>query len=217
MIWQRLSPEWRYCIEDAWVAYCHGSLPHGAVVVDAQGNIVGRGRNRVREHTTEGAQLAGKRIAHAEINALIAMNTDWRSTDIYTCKLYSTIEPCPMCIGAVLMSHMKAVHYAVRDSGAGGSSLVDKTSFFKSMNIAISGSEDAELEIILMAIQVEATLSQNHPQADVWIEKMSSGVPLGAKLGYQLFETKSLMQWKEEAKEAAFVLDQIHEQLLQIL
>jgi tRNA(adenine34) deaminase len=198
------------------MAYCYGSLPHGAVITDARGNVVARGRNRVREQTTEGSQLAGKRIAHAEINALIDMAMDWRAVDIYDCKLYSSIEPCPMCIGAVLMSHMKEVHYAVRDSGAGGTSLIDKTPFFRSNNIQVIGSQDSELETVLMAIQVEATLSQAHPNPEAWIEKMSSGVPLGARLGYQLFETRSLIQWKEEAQEPAFVLDRIHERLMRI-
>lgn len=216
MIWQNLSQEWKWCIEGAWEAYCHGSLPHGAVITDAQGNIVARGRNRVREQATEGMQIAGKRIAHAEINALLDMKMDWRTTDIYNCKLYSSIEPCPMCIGAVLMSHMKEVHYAVRDSGAGGTSLIDKTPFFRSSNVQVIGSQDPELEIILMAIQVEATLSQAHPNPEAWIEKMSSGVPLGARLGYQLFEKGLLVQWKEEGQEAAFVLDGVHERLMQV-
>ena len=121
-----------------------------------------------------------------------------------------------MCIGAVLMSHMKEVHYAVRDSGAGGTSLIDKTPFFRSTNIQISGSQDPELDTILMAIQVEATLSQAHPNPEAWIEKMASAVPLGAKLGYQLFAARSLIQWKEEAREPAFVLDQSQERLVQI-
>ncbi|HYU76351.1 MAG TPA: nucleoside deaminase [Ktedonobacteraceae bacterium] len=214
MIWQRLSLEWQYCIEGAWAAYCHGSLPHGAVVVDAQGNIVARGRNRIREQTTEGRQLAGNRLAHAEMNALLEL--DWRAVNVYGCKLYSTIQPCPMCIGAVRMAHMQEVHYAGRDNGAGATSLIDKTPFFESGNIRVFGSEDPELEILLMAIQVEATFSQSHPNAAEWVELMSSGVSLGAKLGTELFATGLLQQWKEEKKEAAFVLDQLHEQPLHL-
>ncbi len=214
MIWQRLSHEWRCCIEGAWAAYCHGSLPHGAVITDAQGNVVSHGRNRIREQTTEGGQLAGNRLAHAEMNALVAM--DWRTVDVYSCKLYSIIEPCPMCIGAVRMAHMQEVHYAVRDGGAGGASLVDKTLFLKSGNIHVVGSEDPELEAVLMAVQVEATLSQSHPNATEWIDQLSRGIPIAARLGNELFATQLLRQWKDEAKEAAFVLDQLHEQFLQL-
>jgi len=67
-----------------------------------------------------------------------------------------------------------------------------------------------------MAIQVEATFSQSHPNAAEWVELMSSGVSPGAKLGTELFATGLLQQWKEEKKEAAFVLDQLHEQPLHL-
>jgi tRNA(adenine34) deaminase len=87
VIWERLSPIWQCCIEEAWAAYCHGSLPHGAVVTDAQGNIVGKGRNRIRERSAEGRQFAANRLAHAELNALVDM--DWRAVDVYGCKLSS--------------------------------------------------------------------------------------------------------------------------------
>ena len=214
MIWQRLSQVWQCCAEEAWEAYRYGSLPHGAVIADAQGAIVAHGRNRIREQTAEGRQFARNRLAHAELNALFEL--DWYRVNVKECKLYSLIEPCPMCIGAVRMAHMKEVHFAARDGGSGGTSLIDKTPFFKSGNIQVFGPEDPELEIVLMAVFVEATLSQSHPDAGDWIKQLSSSVPLGAKLGYQLFETKSLLTWKDEAKEAAFVLDQIHEQLLQL-
>ena len=155
------------------------------MVTDAQGNIVGKGRNRIRERSAEGRQFAANRLAHAELNALFDM--DWYAVDVYGCKLYSIIEPCPMCIGAVRMAHMQEVHYAVRDSGAGAVSLIDKTPFFASAPISIFDPEDAELEVLLMALQVEATYSQAHPNPDAWINLLSSAVPLGATLGKQLF------------------------------
>lgn len=210
-MWQRLSQVWQYCVEEAWAAYCGGSLPHGAVITDAQGQVVARGRNRIREQIHEGRQLAGNRLAHAEMNALLEL--DWRGVDVYSCKLYSIIEPCPMCIGAVRMAHMKEVHYAVRDGGAGGTSLIDKTPFFKDGNITIFGSQDRELELVLMAVQIEATFSQAHPNPEAWIAQLARDLPLAETFGKQLFTTKQLVQWKDEQKDAAFVIDQLYEQL----
>ena len=214
MIWQHLSHIWQCCVEEARASYCHGSLPHGAVVTDSEGNIVSHGRNRIREKTAEGRQFAGNRLAHAELNALVAL--DWSAVNVYGCKLYSIIEPCPMCIGAVRMAHMQEVHYAVRDGGAGATSLIDKTPFFESGNIAVFGSVNSELELALMALQVEATLSQAHPKPWEWINLLAKDLPIAVTLGKQLFEERLLLQWKEEAKEPAFVLDQIHEHLLRI-
>ena len=88
-----------------------GEAPVGCVVVDAGGAIIGRGRNR-REHT----KLA---TAHAELEAIAeACKTcgDWRLSE---CSLYVTLEPCPMCAGAVIMSRIGRVFYGARDSLTG--------------------------------------------------------------------------------------------------
>jgi tRNA(adenine34) deaminase len=184
-------------------------------VTDAEGNIVSHGRNRIREKKAEGREFAGNRLAHAELNALVAL--DWSAVNVYGCKLYSIIEPCPMCIGALRMAHMREIHYAVRDSGAGATSLIDKTPFFESGQIAVFGSEDAELEQVLMALQVEATLSQKHPQPWDWIHQLARELPRSITLGNQLFEERLLVRWQEEAREAPFVLDQMHERFLSLL
>lgn len=212
MIWQRLSPIWQACFEEAWSAYCHGSLPHGAVVVDANGRIVSRGRNRIREKGAEGREFAGNRLAHAELNALVAL--DWSAVDIYSCQLYSTIEPCPMCVGAVRMTHMQSLHYAARDGGAGATSLTERPPYFQQhKDIEICAPTDADLELTLMALQVESTLSQAHPKPWEWINLLAKDLPRAITLGSQLFEERLVVQWKEEGKAAAFVLNQVHERL----
>ena len=156
-----------------------------------------RGRNRIREQTTEGKQFAGNRLAHAELNALMALN--WQAVNVYGCKLYSVIEPCPMCLGAVRMAHMREVQYAVRDGGAGAAALVDNAPpYFVNLPIQVSGSQDAELEELLMAVQVEATFSQLHPNPMNWIEFLAGDLPRAVALGQHLFEKRLLQQWKEE-------------------
>ncbi|GCE21262.1 hypothetical protein [Dictyobacter kobayashii] len=94
--------------------------------------------------------------------------------------------------------------------------MIDKTPFFKDGDIHITGPEDAELEAVLLGLQVEATLSQKHPNPEAWIDLLTSELPLGKTLGYTLYETGKVPQWKDEGKDAAFVIDQIHGQLLQL-
>ena len=89
--------------EEAWNA---GEVPVGAIVVK-EGRILGEGRNR-RE--------AGKNaLAHAEMEAIQqacqALGT-WRLTG---CELYVTLEPCPMCTGAVINAHIDRVIYGADD------------------------------------------------------------------------------------------------------
>ncbi len=75
-LWTRLSVPWRACVELAWEAYQAGSLPIGAVVADAEGKVLSRGRNRIHEGSGEDGHLFGHKLAHAELNALVTLDND---------------------------------------------------------------------------------------------------------------------------------------------
>jgi tRNA(adenine34) deaminase len=97
-------------LEEAKKAYELDEVPIGAVVVK-DGKIIGRGHNlREREQDpTLHAEIIAIRQAAAELGS-------WRLTD---CELYVTIEPCPMCAGAILQSRIPRVIYGARDPKAG--------------------------------------------------------------------------------------------------
>ncbi len=97
-------------IEEARLAAEAGDVPIGAVVVH-DGRIVGRGRNQV--------EVLNDPTAHAEILALGAAAAgigDWR---LDACTLYSTLEPCTMCSGAILLARPRLIVYGTRDPRAG--------------------------------------------------------------------------------------------------
>ncbi len=87
-----------------------GEVPVGAVLVK-DGEIIGRGRN-----TREGQKNP---LGHAEISAILqgskTLDT-WRLND---CTLYVTLEPCPMCAGAIINARIGRVVYGARDDKAG--------------------------------------------------------------------------------------------------
>lgn len=92
-------------------AYSAGEIPVGAIVTDGRGNIVGEGYNR-RENVNSP-------IAHAEmlaIEAAAAALGSWRLSD---CTLYVTLEPCPMCAGAIINARLKRVVYGAFDDKGG--------------------------------------------------------------------------------------------------
>ena len=94
-----------------------GEIPVGCVVADGTGAVVGRGRNR-REETR---CVTG----HAELEALEAAcraRGDWRLAD---CTVFVTLEPCPMCAGALLNARLGALVYGAREpvTGSAGSVL----------------------------------------------------------------------------------------------
>lgn len=97
-------------IELAKKAASLGEIPVGAVVV-RDGKIIGEGYNRTRELCSP--------AAHAEIMAMESAartQNDWR---LCGCSLYVTLEPCPMCAGAVINARIDEVVFGAFDKRAG--------------------------------------------------------------------------------------------------
>ena len=89
----------------------NGEVPVGCVIVSAEGAIIGSGRNR--------REAEKSAVAHAELEAIGAACKalgDWRLSG---CSLYVTLEPCPMCAGAIIMSRIDKVFYGARDELTG--------------------------------------------------------------------------------------------------
>lgn len=87
-----------------------GEVPVGAVVV-CEGKIVGRGRNR--RETRKNA------LHHAEIEAIKKACKKLGGWRLHKCDLYVTLEPCPMCAGAIINARIKTVFFGAPDPKAG--------------------------------------------------------------------------------------------------
>lgn len=100
----------RLALEQAALAAAEGEVPVGAVILQGD-RVVGLGRNR-----REGSKQA---LAHAELEAItMACRTlgGWR---LPGCTLYVTLEPCPMCAGAIINARMERVCFGAWDPKAG--------------------------------------------------------------------------------------------------
>ena len=97
-------------IELAKEAAKEGEVPVGAVVV-IDGRIIGRGRNR--------RETGKNALAHAEIEAINEACKTLGGWRLWQCDMYVTLEPCPMCTGAIINSRIKRLVYGASDSKAG--------------------------------------------------------------------------------------------------
>ena len=98
-------------LDEARAALATGDVPIGALVLDASGAVVGRGRNR-READADPT-------GHAEVVALraaAAARAEWR---LEGCTLVVTLEPCTMCAGALVLSRVARVVFGAYDAKAG--------------------------------------------------------------------------------------------------
>ena len=91
-------------------AAAEGEVPIGCVITLGD-RIVGRGRNR--------RELGKSALAHAEIEAIAEANRTLGGWRLWQCTLYVTLEPCPMCAGAIINARIPRVYYGARDSAMG--------------------------------------------------------------------------------------------------
>lgn len=87
-----------------------GEVPVGCVVV-CDGKIVGRGRNRRETKKTA--------LGHAELEAIQKACKKLGGWRLHRCDLYVTLEPCPMCAGAIINARIRNVYYGASDQKAG--------------------------------------------------------------------------------------------------
>lgn len=101
-------------LELAQEAFREGEVPVGCVIV-RNGEIVGRGRNR--------RETAKTALGHAEIEAISDACKNLGGWRLWDCTLYVTLEPCPMCAGAIINARIPRVVYGASDekNGACGS------------------------------------------------------------------------------------------------
>jgi len=98
-------------LAEAALAPAHGDVPVGAVVLDAEGRVLARRHNE--------RELAGDPTAHAELLALRDAAAGFVGWRLLGTRVVSTLEPCPMCAGALVAARVARVVYAASDPKAG--------------------------------------------------------------------------------------------------
>lgn len=98
-------------LEQAKEAEKNNEVPIGAIIVDGEGNVIASARNeRLETNQTD---------AHAEMIAIKKANEVLGTWILDSCSIYVTIEPCPMCAGAIIQSRMRNLVYGATDPKAG--------------------------------------------------------------------------------------------------
>ena len=100
----------KQALREAEKAYEQDEVPVGAVIVH-KGKVIGRGHNQVERLQDP--------TAHAEMIAITAATNHLQSRRLEECTLYVTLEPCPMCAGAIVLSRIPTLVFAAFDPKAG--------------------------------------------------------------------------------------------------
>ena len=100
----------KYAFDLAKQSADEGEVPVGAIVV-CDGRIVGEGRNR--------REVVKNALHHAEIEAIDNACKNLGGWRLWKCDLYVTLEPCPMCAGAIINSRIRTVYFGAKDEKNG--------------------------------------------------------------------------------------------------
>jgi tRNA(adenine34) deaminase len=100
-----------HALELAQTAGDAGEVPVGAVIIDPDGKLIAEGENRKERDQDP--------TAHAEIIAIRAAAKNLQSWRLHQCTLYVTLEPCPMCAGAIAHARLATLVYGVDDTKTG--------------------------------------------------------------------------------------------------
>jgi tRNA(Arg) A34 adenosine deaminase TadA len=204
-MWSDLSLPWQTALEEAWSAGCAGCVPIGAVVVNASDEIIARGRNHVIDQAVQPGQIYGHKLAHAEINALLAVtlpHEEFRQLAIYT-----TMEPCPLCMGAIYMAGVRRIYYACRDAYAGSIDMLGSTPYLSRKPVKAFGPPRSDLENILAAIQTEDILARYPGQPSPVLEEWRKVCLGGVALGERLAASRGLFEKRQTNQPVAEVID----------
>src|SRR3989344_7994463 len=95
----------RLALREAEQATKAGHRPYGSVIVDARGNVIGKGHNSIHRDFDVSS--------HAEISAIRQASRKRSNHKLEGCSLYSTAEPCVMCMGAIVWARIKHVYFGM--------------------------------------------------------------------------------------------------------
>lgn len=205
-MWKDLTAPWKHSFELAWEAYCRGTIPIGAVITDSKGNIISEGKNRIFDTESENP-LAGTDMAHAEMTAMMQLRVK-DHPDIKTYILYTTMEPCPMCFGAIVMMSIRHIKFAARDPLAGALLLNEKMDYISNKNISIEkGSNEIEAFQLILATSFECL--RKHSRLEEMLSGFSKIDQEAVELGKELYNEKYFDKAVSENAKISDVYDEV--------
>ena len=177
-------------------------------MVDPDGRIVSRGRNRINDLSAPPRQVCSSQLAHAELNALLELDSS--ALNPRTCAIYTSMEPCPLCLGAIYMSGVRTIYFAAGDAYAGATDLLGKTAYLAIKPVKAFGPFPGGLAEFGCAIHADFILRRTETDrtngAGV-IAANREAFPRGIELAEKLAAGGIAQDWARAGKQVGEVFD----------
>lgn len=203
-MWNDLEKVWQIAVEQAWDAYKSGTIPIGCVITTEEGKIISKGRNQIYNEN-EDNPLSGTNMAHAEMNAMLGLK-EIDHPNIREYILYTTMEPCPMCFGTMVMMSIRNIYYGARDGFAGATSLNNKLDYISKKKITVQKGVE-ELELFQLILQSAYEYEREHPRVDYILNTWRDVNNLAIDCGQELYNIEYFPQAARVGTEIGEVYD----------
>lgn len=179
---------WNELVRLAVEGYNAGSLGIAAAIADQDGAIMAKGRNQLSDSLDSCNKIKMTSIAHAEMNALNNLPPERQQDRSLT--LFTTVEPCPMCLGAVAMSSIRKIVIGSADPYAGSIRLLAKDDYLtkKGISAVFVGGRAEEICYALHYLSLRRYVRPNH----VIFDQVRSRYPAYTKKLDELIDSQQL-------------------------
>ncbi|MCL2373545.1 MAG: nucleoside deaminase [Defluviitaleaceae bacterium] len=179
-MWNKIETPWKAAFELGWGSLKQGSIPIGAVITDEAGNIISQGRNRIYESSAK-----NPKIAHAEMEAIqnldITKHPKLKEYSLFTC-----MEPCPMCMGTIVMANIRKLRIAAKDSYCGATYFCKSDPYMASKNTDIIF-ENGLLETVQITLQAYFELQKTNGEANQIVSIFEKDNPIATKIAKSFY------------------------------
>lgn len=179
-MWNEIAEPWKMAFLEGWEAFKNGSIPIGAVIIDETGNIISTGRNRLYESDT-----LNPKIAHAETECLLKLDVS-KYPNVKQYTLYSCMEPCPMCLGTIVMSNFRKLKVAAKDSYCGAVHYCEVDPYIKSKKIQVEF-ELGVLQDVQLTLQSYFEIRACNGEFNKIVDIFSKDSPESVKMAKSLY------------------------------
>lgn len=132
MKYNEIDMYWKRIFLLEWESVCEQSKAIAALIVSETGDIISEGRNKIGEQT-----IPNPRVCHAEVEAIRNLDVKkYPYVKAYT--LYAALEPCPMCMGTMVMGGIRNIIIGAHDDHGGAMHLIEHSKFLRDKNIKIT-------------------------------------------------------------------------------
>ena len=190
MRWTEVEKEWKKVFELSWVSFCEGNLPIAAIITDNLGNILSTGRNNY--NISE--KFLNSKVDHAETECVQMLDVI-KFADVREYILYTSMEPCPMCMGTIVMGNIRKVRIAARDGWAGATDICNKSEYIKDKHIDIQFVDNiyGNIQIVFHSYVELRNFRKHNPV----FKRFEEDYPTATVAAQRLYEDKVLDQCVE--------------------